>query len=66
MTRIIWQMIKDKLIFPFLDLKTEYYDLGIEHRDATDDKVTTDAAEAIKRLGRRPSNAPPSPPTKRG
>ena len=51
MTRIIWQMIKDKLIFPFLDLKTEYYDLGIEHRDATDDKVTVDSAEAIKRLG---------------
>src|ERR1700744_1607188 len=51
MTRIIWQMIKDKLIFPFLDLKTEYYDLGIEHRDATDDKVTVDAAEAIKRVG---------------
>ena len=51
MTRIIWQMIKDKLIFPFLDLKTEYYDLGIEHRDATEDKVTVDAAEAIKRLG---------------
>jgi isocitrate dehydrogenase len=51
MTRIIWTMIKDKLIFPFLDLKTEYYDLGIEHRDATEDKVTTDAAEAIRRLG---------------
>ena len=51
MTRIIWQMIKDKLIFPFLDLKTEYYDLGVEHRDATNDKVTVDAAEAIKRLG---------------
>jgi isocitrate dehydrogenase len=51
MTRIIWQMIKDKLIFPFLDLKTEYYDLGIEHRDATEDKVTIDSAEAIKRLG---------------
>jgi len=51
MTRIIWQMIKDKLIFPFLDLKTEYYDLGIEYRDATDDKVTVDSAEAIKRLG---------------
>jgi len=51
MTRIIWQMIKDKLIFPFLDLKTEYYDLGIEHRDATDDKVTVDSAEAIQRLG---------------
>ena len=51
MTRIIWQMIKDKLIFPFLDLKTEYYDLGNEYRDATDDKVTIDSAEAIKRLG---------------
>jgi isocitrate dehydrogenase len=51
MTRIIWRMIKDKLIFPFVDLTTEYYDLGIEHRDATDDKVTVDAAEAIKRLG---------------
>ena len=51
MTRIIWQMIKDKLIFPFLDLKTEYSDLGMEHRDATDDKVTVDSAEAIKRLG---------------
>jgi isocitrate dehydrogenase len=51
MTRIIWKMIKDKLIFPFLDLPTEYYDLGIEHRDATNDQVTIDAAEAIKRLG---------------
>ena len=51
MTRIIWQMIKDKLIFPFLDLDIDYYDLGIEHRDETDDKVTTDAAEAIKRHG---------------
>jgi len=51
MTRIIWQMIKDKLIFPFLDLKTEYYDLGIEHRDATEDRVTVESAEAIKRLG---------------
>src|ERR1700741_1753084 len=51
MTRIIWQMIKDKLIFPFLDLDIEYYDLGMEHRDATDDKVTVEAAEAIKRVG---------------
>src|ERR1700755_3070689 len=51
MTRIIWQMIKDKLIFPFLDLEIEYYDLGMENRDATDDKVTIEAAEAIKRLG---------------
>jgi isocitrate dehydrogenase len=51
MTRIIWQWIKDKLIFPHLDIDLDYYDLGIEHRDATDDKVTVDAAEAIKRHG---------------
>jgi isocitrate dehydrogenase len=51
MTRIIWQWIKDKLILPYLDIKIDYYDLGMEHRDATDDKVTIDAAEAIKRHG---------------
>ncbi|MFN3515092.1 MAG: NADP-dependent isocitrate dehydrogenase [Phenylobacterium sp.] len=51
MTRIIWKMIKDKLIFPYLDLQIDYYDLGIEHRDATEDKVTVEAAEAIKRHG---------------
>src|SRR6476620_6161291 len=51
MTRIIWKWIKDKLIFPHLDIDLDYYDLGIEHRDATDDKVTVDAAEAIKRHG---------------
>lgn len=51
MTRIIWQMIKDRLIFPFVDVETEYYDLGIENRDATNDQVTIDAAEAIKRVG---------------
>ena len=51
MTRIIWKWIKDKLIFPHLDIDLDYYDLGIEHRDATDDKVTTDAAEAIQRHG---------------
>ena len=51
MTRIIWQMIKDELICPFVDLKTEYYDLGLEHRNATDDQVTVDSAEATKRLG---------------
>ncbi len=51
MTRIIWQMIKDKLVFPHLDLDLDYYDLGMEHRDATDDQVTIDAAEAIKRHG---------------
>ena len=51
MTRIIWKWIKDKLIFPFLDLELDYYDLGMEHRDATDDRVTIDAAEATKRHG---------------
>ena len=51
MTRIIWQMIKDELICPFVDLKTEYYDLGLKNRDATDDQVTVDSAEATKRLG---------------
>ncbi len=51
MTRILWQMIKDELICPFVDLKTEYYDLGLENRDATDDAVTVEAAEATKRLG---------------
>ena len=48
MTRIIWQMIKDKLILPYLDVNLLYYDLSVEHRDATDDKVTIEAAEAIK------------------
>ena len=51
MTRIIWQMIKDELICPFVDLKTEYYDLGLENRNATDDMVTIESAEATKRLG---------------
>ena len=51
MTRIIWAFIKDRLILPYLDIELEYYDLGIEHRDATDDQVTIDAAEAIKRHG---------------
>lgn len=49
MTRVIWKFIKDKLILPYLDLDIKYYDLGIENRDATDDRVTVDAAEAIKR-----------------
>ncbi len=51
MTRIIWSLIKERLILPFLDLPIDYYDLGMEHRDATDDKVTVEAAEAIKRHG---------------
>ena len=52
MTRIIWKLIKDKLILPYLDIDLKYFDLGIEHRDATRDHVTIDAAEAI-RLYRR-------------
>ncbi|MEN6543716.1 NADP-dependent isocitrate dehydrogenase [Parvibaculum sp.] len=51
MTRIIWKWIKDKLIFPYLDIDLAYFDLGMEHRDATDDKVTVEAAEAIKKYG---------------
>jgi isocitrate dehydrogenase len=49
MTRIIWKMIKDKLIFPYLDIDIKYYDLGLEKRDETNDKITVDAAEAIKK-----------------
>src|ERR1700738_972215 len=51
MTRVIWKWIKDLLIFPHLDIKLDYYDLGIEHRDATDDQVTIDSAYAIKKHG---------------
>lgn len=51
MTRVLWQMIKDKLILPYVDLKTIYFDLGLGHRDATDDEVTFAAAEAIKQYG---------------
>lgn len=51
MTRVLWVWVKDKLIAPYVDLKTEYYDLGLKHRDATDDQVTLDAAEATMRLG---------------
>src|SRR6202051_1105078 len=51
MTRIIWQFIKAKLILPYLDIKLEYYDLAIEARDKTDDQITIDAANAIKRYG---------------
>jgi len=51
MTRIIWQLIKDKLIHPYLDVELIYFDLGMEQRDATDDKITVEAAEAIKRAG---------------
>lgn len=51
MTRIIWQQIKDLVIHPFIDLKSEYFDLGLEHRDATDDQVTIDAANRTRELG---------------
>ena len=51
MTRILWKMIKDELILPFVDLKTEYYDLGLPHRDETNDQVTIDSAEATKKYG---------------
>ncbi len=51
MTRVIWKMIKDELLLPFIDLKTEYYDLGLPYRDETNDQVTIDSANATKRLG---------------
>ena len=51
MTRIIWKFIKDKLITPYLDVDIKYFDLGIEYRDQTNDQVTIDAAEAIKKYG---------------
>ncbi len=51
MTRILWSMIKEELLLPFIDLKTEYYDLGLEHRNETDDKVTADSADATKKYG---------------
>ena len=51
MTRILWQMIKDELILPFVDLKTEYYDLGLVKRDETNDRITIEAAEACKKYG---------------
>lgn len=51
MTRVLWTLIKDKLLTPFVDLKTEYYDLGLKQRDDSDDKITYQAADAIKRLG---------------
>ena len=51
MTRIMWKMVKDKLLLPHLDMKLEYYDLGLKNRDETDDKVTTESANAIKKHG---------------
>ena len=49
MTRVLWALIKEELLQPFVELNTEYYDLGLRHRDETDDRVTREAAEAIKR-----------------
>ena len=51
MTRIIWEFIKKKLILPYLDIGIEYYDLGMKSRDATDDQITIDSANAIKKIG---------------
>ena len=51
MTRILWKMIKDELILPYIDLKSEYYDLGLEYRNETNDQVTVDSAEATKKYG---------------
>ena len=51
MTRILWKIIKDELLLPYIDLNTEYYDLGLEYRNETDDQVTVDAAEATKKYG---------------
>ncbi len=66
MTRVLWRMIKDELLSPFVELKTEYYDLGLPERERTQDRITWDAAHAACRLVWR-SNVPPSPqPTARG
>ena len=51
MTRVLWQMIKDELLLPFIDLKTEYYDLGLPEREKTKDQVTFDAAHASEKYG---------------
>ena len=51
MTRVIWGIIKEELLEPFIELKTEYYDLGLKHRNETDDRVTVEAAKAIKKYG---------------
>lgn len=61
MTRVLWPVIKEKLITPFIDLKTEYYDLGIQKRDETDDRITVDAANAIKKYGVGVKNATITP-----
>lgn len=65
MTRVLWPLIKEKLILPFVDLKVEYYDLGIENRDKTDDQVTVDAAKAIIKYGVGVKNATITPNAER-
>ena len=65
MTRVLWQQIKDELLLPYIDLKTEYYDLGLPERERTKDQVTVDSAEPPRSTAWR-SSAPPSPPTPSG
>ncbi len=65
MTRVLWPIVKDKLILPFVDLKSEYYDLGVEERDKTDDQITIDAANAIKKYGVGVKNATITPNAER-
>lgn len=65
MTRVLWPIVKEKLILPFVDLKSEYYDLGVEKRDKTDDKITIDAANAIKKYGVGVKNATITPNAER-
>jgi len=65
MTRVLWPLIKEKLLNPFVNLKTEYYDLGLENRDKTDDQVTVDATEAIKKYGVGVKNATITPNAER-
>ena len=51
MTRIIWEFIKDKLILPYIDIDIKYYDLGVQNRDSSEDQITIDSAEAVKKYG---------------
>ena len=66
MTRIIWQKIKEILLEPYIELKTEYYDLSLPHRDSTSDQITVDAALATKRLGVAVESGALTPKTQRG
>ena len=64
MARVMWHLIKEKLILPFLDLRIEYFDLGIHRRDQTEDRITVDAAQAIRSI-KSASSAPQLPPMRR-